>query len=98
MIFFKSDNANTMTALQTARKSLAMMLTVTGLGDQQLCTEIIAKNDLTWDKLSNISKCVSTAKESIDKLGTNMKVVSIKSESVYEVRIQGTSTREVSRV
>ena len=63
-----------------------------------MCKELIAKNDLTWDQLSNISKCVSTAKESIDKLGTNMKAVSIKSEPVDEVRIQGTSTREVSRV
>ena len=96
--FFKSDNADTMTALQTARQSLAMMLAVTGLRDQQLCKELIAKNDLTWDQLSSISKCVSTAEESIDKLGTNMKAVSIKSEPVDEVRIQGASTREVSRV
>ena len=94
--FFKSDNADTMAALQTARKSLAMMLAVTGLRDQQLCKELIAKNDLTWGQLSNISKCVSTAKESIDKLGTSMKAVSIKSEPVDEV--QDTSTREVSRV
>ena len=96
--FFKSDNADTMAALQTARKSLAMMLAVTGLRDQQLCKELIAKNDLTWGQLSNISKCVSTAKESIDKLGTSMKAVSIKSEPVDEVRVQDTSTREVSRV
>ena len=57
-----------MAALQTARKSLAMMLR-----DQQLCKELIAMNGLTWEQLSNISKCVSTAKESIDKLGVNKK-------------------------
>ena len=62
-----------MAALQTARKSLAMMLAVTGLRDQQLCKELLAMNGLTWEQLSNISKCVSTAKESIDKLGVNKK-------------------------
>ena len=73
LISFKSDNADTMAALQTARKSLAMMLAVTGLRDQQLCKELLAMNGLTWEQLSNISKCVSTAKESIDKLGVNKK-------------------------
>ena len=54
--------------LERVRKSLAQVIVVNGLRDLQLRRELMAKNDLDWEKLCRILQCRGTAEESLQKL------------------------------
>ena len=66
--YFKHSTRETHTALQAARQSMSLVIAVNGLRDTDLRKELMAKETLTWEQLSNTLTSRSTAKESAAKL------------------------------
>lgn len=78
--FFTSITKTSHDALQGARESLALALCVTGLRDQHLRNELMADEELTWEKLGRLLRCKSSALNSSEKLGTNFDTLSCKND------------------
>ena len=82
--YFKHATRETHAALQAARQSMSLVIAVNGLRDTDLRKELMAKETLTWEQLSNTLTSRSTAKESAAKLelpiNSSMERLKIKKE------------------
>jgi hypothetical protein len=66
--FFYDTDERANAALQRARRNLTVILAINGLRDSNLCKELIARNNPTWDELTQLLAARKTAEESVQRM------------------------------